>query len=150
MNQQAVAETEYRLYDRYNMSSDFKRTDRVAQMIQRRLAEIIQTEVKDPRLPRLITVSAVSVSKDLAFAKVYVTFFGHQGESEEVLAVLNKAASYLRTVLARSIKLRIIPELKFVFDTSIEQGSHMQTLIDQACASESSSNDESDGEGTSH
>jgi ribosome-binding factor A len=132
------------------MSSDFKRTDRVAQMIQRRLSEIIQTEVKDPRLPRLVTVSAVSVSKDLAFAKVYITFFGHQGAPEEVLDVLNKASSYLRTVLARSIKLRIIPELKFVFDTSIEQGSHLQSLIDKACGNDESASEDDSIDDTAH
>lgn len=134
MSQVQAVETEYRLYSGNDMSSDFKRTDRVAQMIQRRLAEIIQTEVKDPRLPRLITVSAVSVSKDLAHAKIYITFFGDKENGAEVLGVLNNAASYLRTVLARCIKLRTVPALKFVYDTSIEHGNHLQDLIDEACA----------------
>ena len=136
MSQIQAVETEYRLYSGNDMSSDFKRTDRVAQMIQRRLAEIIQTEVKDPRLPRLITVSAVSVSKDLAYAKIYITFFGDKADVAEVLEILNKASSYLRTVLARSIKLRTVPSLKFVYDTSIETGNHLQNLIDDVCDDE--------------
>ncbi len=121
------------------MANDFKRTDRVSGLLQRKLAQIIQTEVKDPRLPRIITVSAVKVSPDMAAAKVYITVLGEQSDGEITLTILNKAASFLRTVLARSIKLRIVPHLKFVYDESIEYGLKLRQIIDDVNAS----NDES-------
>lgn len=134
----------YQLYVN-EMTNDFKRTDRVAQMIQRKLAQIIQTEVKDPRLPRFITVSAVDVSRDLAHAKVYITVLGEHCDKKELLSILNMAASYLRTVLARSIKLRVIPKLHFLYDTSIEYGSHMSQVLNQLnIKEEDDDDDESD------
>lgn len=109
---------------------DFERTDRVAELMQRKLAEIIQMEVKDPRLPRFVTVSAVKVSRDMAFAKVYITVLGDKSQVSVSVEVLNNAASYLRTVLARSIKLRVIPKLIFVYDESVEYGTRLSRLID--------------------
>ncbi len=112
------------------MASDFKRTDRVSGLIQRKLAQIIQIELKDPRLPRIITVSAVKVSADMSVAKVYITVLGEQADSELTLNILNNGASFLRTALARSMKFRIVPHLKFVYDESIEYGSKLRQLID--------------------
>ena len=111
------------------MTSEFKRTDRVAEMIQRKLAQIIQQEIKDPRLPRLTTVSGVKVSADLAYAKIYITVLGSEEQAEGALTILNNAASYLRTALARSVKLRAIPQLKFVYDSSLEYGQKMSSLL---------------------
>lgn len=113
------------------MANDFKRTDRVSGLIQRKLAQIILTEVKDPRLPRIITVSAVKVSPDMSMAKIYITVLGEQSDSQLTMDILNKASSFLRTVLARSIKLRIVPHLKFVYDESIEYGTKLRQLIDE-------------------
>ena len=121
--------SQYQLYSS-EMNQEFRRTDRVAQLIQRRLAEIIQTELKDPRLPRFITVSAVVVSKDLAYAKVYVSILGESCNQEEVLSILNGANAFLRTALARTIKLRVVPQLQFVYDGSIEYGNRLSQLID--------------------
>ena len=117
------------------MANDFKRTDRVSGLIQRKLAQIILTEVKDPRLPRIITVSAVKVSPDMSMAKIYITVLGEQSDSQITLDILNKASSFLRTVLARSIKLRIVPQLKFVYDESIEYGTKLRQLIDDVAPS---------------
>jgi ribosome-binding factor A len=113
------------------MANDFKRTDRVSGLIQRKLAQIILTEVKDPRLPRIITVSAVKVSPDMSVAKIYITVLGEQSDSQITLDILTKASSFLRTVLARSIKLRIVPHLKFVYDESIEYGTKLRQLINE-------------------
>jgi ribosome-binding factor A len=109
---------------------DYERTDRVAELIQRKLAEIIQMEVKDPRLPRFVTVSAVKVSRDMAYAKVYITVLGDKSQVSETVEILNHAASYLRGALARCIKLRIVPKLIFVFDESVEYGNRLSRLID--------------------
>lgn len=121
------------------MTSSFKRTDRIAEMIQRKLAQIIQQEIKDPRMPALITISAVKVSKDLSYAKVYFTVFN--SNAEETATILNTAASYLRTILARSLTLRTVPQLHFIYDESIEYGNRLSRLIDEVNASTSTEED---------
>lgn len=111
------------------MSNDFKRTDRIAEMMQRKLAQIIQQEIKDPRLPSLITISAVKVARDLGHAKVYFTVFNDN--PAETATILNTAASYLRSVLARTVTLRTVPQLHFIHDESIEYGKRLSRLIDE-------------------
>lgn len=111
------------------MSSAFSRTDRVAEMMQRKLAQIIRTEIKDPRLPSLITISSVEVTKDLGHAKVYFTVYN--GDPAQTAKILNAAASYLRTALARTIDTRTVPLLHFIFDASIEYGERLSRLIDE-------------------
>jgi len=113
-------------------STDYKRSERVSELVQRKLAEIIQLEVKDPRLPRFVTVSHVSVTDDMAIAKVYVTVLGDKEQALQAVDVLNNAASYLRTALARTIKLRIVPKLSFHFDETLEYGNRLSRLIDDA------------------
>jgi ribosome-binding factor A len=111
------------------MSNDFKRTDRVAEMMQRKLSQLIQQEIKDPRLPAFVTISAVKVAADLSHAKVYFTVLDEN--VKQTTAILNSAASYLRTALARSVKLRTVPQLHFVYDESIEYGRRLSRLIDE-------------------
>jgi ribosome-binding factor A len=111
------------------MGNNFKRTDRVAEMIQRKLAQIIPMEVKDPRLTGFVTISAVKVAADLGHAKVYFTVLND--DKETAAAILNAAASYLRSALARSITLRTVPQLHFVYDESIEYGQRLSRLIDE-------------------
>ena len=80
------------------MAREFARTDRVAQEIQKEIAMIIQREVKDPRLG-MVTVNAVEITRDLAYAKIFVTFFTLEGQNVDVsIEVLNEAASYIRTL----------------------------------------------------
>ncbi len=111
------------------MSNNFKRTDRIAEMIQRKLAQIIPVEVRDPRLKGFVTISAVKVAADLGHAKVYFTAF--DTDKELASSILNAAASYLRSALARSITLRTVPQLHFLYDESIEYGERLSRLIDE-------------------
>ena len=111
------------------MSNNFKRTDRIAEMIQRKLAQIIPQEVKDPRLKGFVTISAVKVAADLGHAKVYFTIFDE--DKRLAVTILNAAASYLRSALARSITLRTVPQLHFIYDESIEYGERLSRLIDE-------------------
>lgn len=122
------------------MPHDFKRSDRVAQVLQRELAMLIQKEVKDPRLPGLITVSSAEVSKDLGHAKIYFTVFN--GDPVIAESILNAASTYLRTLLAKALTLRIVPQLHFVYDKSIEYGSRLSRLIDQVNANSEDGSDE--------
>ena len=113
--------------------SDFKRTDRISESILRKLAQLIQQEISDPRLG-LLTLSAAKVSKDLSHAKIYFTVLN--SEPETAATILNTAASYLRTLLAKSITFRTVPQLHFVYDESIEYGKRLSRLIDEANSSE--------------
>lgn len=111
------------------MAREFKRTDRIAQLLQRKLALLIQREIKDPRLPGLITVSSAEVSKDLGHAKIYFTVFN--GDPIVAQTVLNTAASFLRSAVAKDLSLRTVPQLHFVHDKSVEYGARLSRLIDQ-------------------
>jgi len=113
------------------MPKEFKRTDRLGELMQRELAKLIQLEVKDPRLG-LVTVNAVSVTRDLAHAKVYITILGDTEKINEGMAVLKRVAGYLRSRLAKQIKIRTIPELHFIYDASVIEGKRLSDLIDHA------------------
>jgi|SRR5580704_14981526 ribosome-binding factor A len=121
------------------MSNNFKRTDRIAEMIQRKLAQIIPQEIKDPRLKGFITISAVKVSADLGHAKVYFTILDE--DKKLATGILNAAASYLRTALARTITLRTVPQLHFIYDESIEYGERLSRLIDKVNTTNSKDNE---------
>ncbi|HCI13213.1 MAG: ribosome-binding factor A [Gallionellales bacterium GWA2_60_142] len=113
--------------------ANFARTDRVAQQIQRELAELVRLEISDPRV-KLVTITGVEVANDYSHAKIFFTRL--DGKHEEAQQGLERAGGYLRSQLARSLKLRIMPQLHFVFDASVERGSHLSQLIDQAVASD--------------
>ena len=116
------------------MPKEFSRTRRVGEQMQRELAQLIQREIKDPRVG-MVTVSGVNVSRDLSAAKVYVSVLDDK-TIEEVMAVLQKAAGFLRHELAKSMSLRTVPSLKFCYDDSIERGNRLSRLIDDAVSSE--------------
>ena len=115
------------------MAKDYARTDRIAEQIQRELAQLVRLEVKDPRV-RKVTLTGVEVTNDHAHAKVFYTSL--DGDSKELLQGLERAAGYLRSQLAKAMKLRITPQLHFLYDASIERGAHLSQLIDTAVASD--------------
>jgi ribosome-binding factor A len=116
------------------MPKEFSRTRRVGDQMQRELAELIRDEVKDPRVG-MVTVSGVEVSRDLGHAKVYVTVMD-EGAAQETVAALNRAAGFLRHALGQSMRIRTVPQLHFHYDESIERGSRLSSLIDDAIASD--------------
>jgi len=117
------------------MSKEFSRTQRIAELIQRELAKIILFEMEDPRF-KLTSITAVQVAKDLSFAKVYVSQLDSEIKIDDTLKALNKAAPHIRYLLAQKIKMRIVPELRFVYDASISYGSKLSSIIDDAVASD--------------
>ena len=117
------------------MSADFKRTDRIAEMIQRKLSHLIQQEVNDPRLPKFVTISAVRVSHDLSHSKVYFTAL--HDEPKQIEMILNQSAPILRKALSRTSTLRTVPQLHFIYDESIDYGKRLSRLIDDVNPSES-------------
>ena len=121
------------------MPKDYARTDRVAEQIQRELAELLRLEVRDPRL-RLLTLTGVEVARDYSHAKVFYTVF--DGDHKAVQQGLEKASGFLRSQLAHAMKLRVTPQLHFVYDASVERGARLSELIDRAVASDSKPTDE--------
>lgn len=119
------------------MAKDFPRSRRVADEIQRELAEIIRLELKDQRVG-MITITGVEVTHDLEHAKIFVTSLATgpsaQASHEEVLRALRHAAGFLRSQLAHRMRLRMVPQLTFAYDESVERGMHLSQLIDQAIA----------------
>jgi ribosome-binding factor A len=93
-------------------------------------------EVKDPRLV-MTTVSAVELTRDLAYAKIFVTFFTNEAsEIKSSIEVLNEAAGFIRSLLAKKLRARIMPHLRFVYDSSMAEGVRMSSLVDEAVASD--------------
>ena len=109
------------------------RSLRVADQIQRELAEIIRTELKDPRVA-MITLTGVEVTADYSHAKVFYTLMGSAEQRAETGVGLKQAGGFLRSQIARRIKLHSIPQLHFVYDASVERGFELSRLIDEAVA----------------
>jgi ribosome-binding factor A len=117
------------------MPRDFPRTRRVGEQMQRELAALIRDGVKDPRVG-MVTVSAVEVTRDLAHAKVFISVLGDETARRDSLTALNNAAGFLRHELGQRMLTRTVPQLRFVYDESIERGSRLSALIDAAVASD--------------
>ena len=121
------------------MPREFSRGHRIADLIQRELSHLIQSEVRDPRLG-LVTVNEVKVSRDLAFADVYVTLLDRTtGEGDEAaIAVREGASGFLRTRLSRALSTRTTPKLRFHYDHTLVRGMELTNLIDKARSGDSS------------
>ncbi|MBE2895317.1 30S ribosome-binding factor RbfA [Pasteurellaceae bacterium HPA106] len=114
------------------MAREFSRSQRVAQEIKKEIAVILQREVKDPRIG-MVTVSDVELSRDLEHAKIFVTFLFDQDESavQKGMQGLHEASGYIRTLLGKAMRLRVVPELRFEYDNSLVEGMRMSNLVTQ-------------------
>lgn len=128
------------------MTSDYPRSHRVADFIQRELAGLIRTEVRDPRISPMLTLASVEVSRDLSIAKVYYSLLD-SGEHRDTQDALERASGFLRRQLAKQMSTRSVPQLRFYYDDSAERGAHMTALIANAVATNTTINDESDEDG---
>ena len=106
------------------------RVGRVSEQIKKELSQIIQAELKDPRIG-FITVTGVETTNDLSQARIYLSVLGNDEQKEATLKALSKATGYLRSELGKRIKLRHTPELQFKFDSSIEYGSRIESLLSE-------------------
>lgn len=119
------------------MPADYSRTDRIAEQIKRELAVLIRNHVKDPRVG-MVGILDVKVTKDLSQAKVFFDML-QEDSSEECEKALNRAAGFLRRELGRTIKLRATPSLKFIYDDTELKANKLSHIIDQAVASDKTS-----------
>jgi ribosome-binding factor A len=122
------------------MPKDYSRALRIADQIQRELADLIRNEIKDPRVG-MLTLTGVEVSQDYAHAKVFYTSLRSESDNFLINNGLEHAAGFLRSQLSHRLKLRVVPQLHFVYDNSIERGVRLSQLIDEAVARERSSNE---------
>ena len=122
------------------MPKDFSRSLRIADQIQRELADLIRNELKDPRIG-MLTLTGVEVSLDYAHAKVFYTTLRSESDNFLISNGLEHAAGFLRSQLSHRLKLRVVPQLHFVYDQSIERGVRLSQLIDEAVAREGSSSE---------
>ncbi|GAX90569.1 30S ribosome-binding factor RbfA [Effusibacillus lacus] len=104
------------------------RVSRVGEQLKKEISNIIQNELKDPRIG-FLTVTDVEVSGDLQIAKVYVSVLGSQDQKAESLNALRKATGFIRSEVGRRIRLRLTPELIFELDTSLEYSSKIQQVL---------------------
>lgn len=107
------------------------RSARIADQIQRELAEVVRLELRDPRVG-MITLTGVELSRDQSHAKVFFTVLGARAEADEALEGLQRAAGFLRSQLAHRLTTRKVPELHFAYDESVERGMRLSRLIDEA------------------
>lgn len=115
------------------MAREFSRTDRVGQQIHKEVASILQNEFKkrDPQLG-FVTVSGAEVSRDLAHAKIFVTFFESDDEKvKQYLKILDDNKGFIRSLLAKRMRMRSVPAVKFIQDVSITEGMRISSLVSQ-------------------
>jgi ribosome-binding factor A len=106
------------------------RLSRISEEIKREVSEIIMNGLKDPRLPKLISVVSLNVTRDLRYAKVFVSVLGSDEDKKNAIEGLKSAAGFIRREVGHRIQIRYTPELQFELDNSIEHGVYMTKLID--------------------
>ncbi|NNE39114.1 MAG: 30S ribosome-binding factor RbfA [Gammaproteobacteria bacterium] len=119
------------------MPREYGRNKRVADLVQRELAGIIQHEQTDTGV-ELVTISYVDVSPDLKNAKIYITSMDVNRTREDITETLNSFAGHFRYLLAQQLTLKVVPKLKFIYDESIERGTHLNALLDSLVKSDDS------------
>ena len=108
--------------------ANYSRTDRVSEEIKRELSAIIR-DLKDPRLPQMVSVVSVRVTKDLKFAKANISVMGDEKTKKDAFAALKSAAVYIKKEVSKRLNLRQTPDFTFVEDDSIEYGTHIEELL---------------------
>ena len=126
------------------MRKNSVKNTRVNGEVMRVLAEVIRSEIKDPRINPMTSVVAVEVAPDLKTCKAWISVLGNEESQKDTLAGLKSAEGYIRNQLARKINLRNTPEIRFIIDQSIEYGVHMSKLINENHVEESREDDEDD------
>ena len=116
------------------MPKEYSRSQRMAEQVRRELAELVRDEIKDPRV-NWVSFTEVTLSKDLSNAVIYFTVM-NADERDQTIEALNSASGFLRRQLANRIRSRIVPNLKFKYDDSIERGTSMEALIAKARATD--------------
>jgi ribosome-binding factor A len=111
------------------------RIERLNHLIRQEISQLLQNEVKDPRLSRMVSITEVDTTADLKYARVFVSCLCSEEEKKEILDALAAASGFLHGELTKRLTLRRVPELSFHWDSSIEQGARILELIDRVSQS---------------
>lgn len=106
------------------------RVEKVQEAIQHEISKMLLHDVKDPRI-QFVTVTGVELTDDMSYAKVFVSLYGPREQQEEAWQALNRALGFMRTEIAKRIRLRFAPALVLQKDTSMEYSAHIQQLLDK-------------------
>jgi ribosome-binding factor A len=109
----------------------YARSKRISEEIKKVVSSLIMTELKDPRVSKLTTVTHVETTRDLSFVYIYISVFDNNAHKESTIEGLNKAKGFIRREIGRRVKLRAVPEPIFKLDESIENGIHMSAVINE-------------------
>jgi ribosome-binding factor A len=112
------------------MIAEYKRSDRIADLLQREIADLLLRRVKDPRVEG-VTITGVKVSRDLQHARVFYCVMGSPKEEgkEAVVAALDKARGFMRQELGKRLHMRYLPQLEFIYDASFDYGDKIERLL---------------------
>ena len=105
---------------------------RISEEVKKEISSIIHNDLKDPRLPDMVSIISCNVTKDLRFAKVFVSVLGDEQQKKNAISALKSAAGFIRRELGHRLQLRYTPEIHFELDTSIEHGIYINKLLDDA------------------
>lgn len=108
-----------------------KRINRISEEVKKVVSDLIQNQIKDPRISGMPSVNKVDVTKDLRFAKIYISVLGNEEDKESTIKGLESAKGYIRKEIGHRIQLRHVPEPIFYLDESIEQALYMSKLIEE-------------------
>lgn len=107
----------------------FERNKRISEEIKKVVSDLFLYEIKDPRLPALISVTSVKTTRDLRYTYIYVSVLGNDFDRDEVLSILNGAKGLVRREIGQKIKMHYTPEPIFRYDDSIESGMHIESIL---------------------
>lgn len=115
----------------------YKRADRVGDLIKEEISRIIQHELKDPGIG-FVTITAVKLSDDLRHAKIFYSVLGDEKAKKESSSALQRACGFVQHEIGRKLRLKYTPEIYFCFDPSVEYGAHIETLLEKIHQSQGS------------
>ena len=119
-----------------------QRIDRISEEVKKEVSRIIREEVKDPRIGQLASILRADVSGDLRLAKIYVSVLGDDNERASTMAGLTRAAGFIRKELGRALKIRYVPELSFILDTSSEYSVDISKKIREVTSQQEKANED--------
>lgn len=108
------------------------RINRISEEVKKEISDIVKNEIRDPRIAEFTSIVAAEVTRDLRYAKVYVSILGDDKAKNDTMEGLKSAAGFVRKEIGRRINLRYTPEIIFELDESIEKGMYLSKLIDEA------------------
>ncbi|MFA5059915.1 MAG: 30S ribosome-binding factor RbfA [Candidatus Omnitrophota bacterium] len=106
------------------------RIDRINESVKREVSDIVQKEVKDPRL-KFVTIMQAEVSRDLQHAKIYFSVFGDNSKIDSAQQGLDSAKGFIRKLVGQRVRMRYTPDIDFIFDESVSYGAHIEEIIEK-------------------